>query len=54
MKVLQQPSPDGEWQRHFDESVVLVGTGPCFVLVGDRMPRARVWKCARSERSGSR
>ena len=44
MMALQQPSPDGEWQRHFDAHAVLVGVGPCFVIVWDRMPRARVWK----------
>ena len=41
MMVLQPPTAEGGWQQNFDESVVLVGTGPCFVVVVDRMPRAR-------------
>ena len=53
MKALPAAAAGAGWQRRFDEHVGAVGMGACFVLVWDRMPRARVWKQARSERGGS-
>ena len=41
MKELPAAAAEAGWQRQIDERVGAVGTGACFVLVWDRMPRAR-------------